>query len=284
MGSQPIDHRHPVVDFTHRLAARLDSLAGVPVMSMSAGDKRDVLVDLARSQAQLESLSLRVLAEAERAEVTTESGAATVADWLAVQTRQVRREARADLKLATRLESHDCLSAAMGSGRVNVAQARAIVAALDRLPHTGEFAVTPEQRRDAEAHLVALAADHDAKELRLLGSRIFEVVAPAVADQFEGRALEAEEALALRRTTFTMREDDEGTTHGRFRIPTPQAQMLHKMILALTNPARPTMAIIDAEDELPTPVRHGHAFCQLIEAMPATALPRTGGCGATVSP
>ena len=45
------------------------------------------------------------------------------------------------------------------------------------------------------------------------------MIAPDLAEQFEGRALEAEEALALRRTTLTMREDDEGTCHGRFRIP-----------------------------------------------------------------
>ena len=40
----------------------------------------------------------------------------------------------------------------MADGKVNTAQARAIVAALDRLPTTGEFAVSTEQRggrRDA---------------------------------------------------------------------------------------------------------------------------------------
>ena len=99
----------------------------------------------------------------------------------------------------------------MGEGRVNVAQARAIVAAVERLPRTGEFAVTAEQRHKAEAHLVGLAADHDAKALRILGRRIFEVIAPDLAERFEGKVLEAEEAKAAQRTTFTMWEDDEGT-------------------------------------------------------------------------
>ena len=79
----------------------------------------------------------------------------------------------------------------MAAGRVNLAQARAIVASLDRLPRTGQFAVSAEQRAAAETHLVALAEDHDAKALRILGRRIFEVIAPDLAEAFEGKALEA---------------------------------------------------------------------------------------------
>ena len=181
---------------------------------------------------------------------------------MAIETRQVRRDARSDLKLAKRLEQHHCLSTAMGEGRVNTAQARAIVSALAQLPTTGEFAVTAEQRDAAEAHLVAEAAHHDAKALRFLGRHLFEVIAPELAETFEGKALEAEEAKALQRTTFTMWEDDEGTCHGRFRIPSLHGQMLTKMILALSSPSRSTNGTTD----VPTPVRHGLAFSELIEA------------------
>ena len=114
MSSQPVDHLHPVVDFVQRLSSGLDSLAEVPLFSLSAQDQREVLVDLARCRAQLDSLQLRMLAQAEQSEATIDSGAATAADWLAIETRQVRRDARADLKLAQQLEEHACLSAAMG--------------------------------------------------------------------------------------------------------------------------------------------------------------------------
>ncbi len=57
-----------------------------------------------------------------------------------------------------------------------------------------------------------------------LGRRIFEVIAPELADRYDGRVLAAEEARALARTTFTMWEDDEGTTHGRFRVPARQGR------------------------------------------------------------
>ena len=173
----------------------------------------------------------------------------------------------------------------MAEGRVNTAQARAIVAALDKLPTTGEFAVDTEQREAAETHLVAMAEHHDAKALRILGGRIFEVIAPDLAEKFDGKALENEEAGALRRTTLTMFEDDEGTCHGRFRIPALHGQMLKKMILAISSPARSTGdtgARRSIDPDLPTPVRHGIALTQLIETYPAEKLPKTGGCSATV--
>ena len=230
-------------------------------------------MSLARSRAQLEALHLRLLAQAEESESTVESGARSAADWMAIETRQIRRDARSDLKLAIKLEGHAYLSTALGQGRVNVAQSRAIVAALERLPRSGEFAVTEEQCVAAEAHLVELAAHHDAKELRVQGRHVFEVIAPELAETFEGRALEQEEAQALRRTTFTMRDDDEGTCHGRFRIPARHGQMLTKLILALCSPSRSTAAVDTAgesgrDPDLPTPVRHGIVFTQLLEGSP----------------
>ena len=64
------------------------------------------------------------------------------------------------------------------------------------------------------------------------------MIAPEVAEEFEGKALADQEAAALRRTMFTMREDDEGTCHGRFRIPVLHGHMLQKFLLAIASPAR----------------------------------------------
>jgi hypothetical protein len=284
MSSQSVDHpEHPVVDLARRLHCRLSAAAQAPLMSMTPEQKRETLVTLTQDVAQLEALRLRLLAEAEQSEATTTSGAANAADWLAIETRQVRRDTRSDLRLAQRLEDHDLLSAAMAAGDVNVTQARAIVTSLEKLPKTGVFAVTVEQRTRAEAHMVSLAADHDAQELRVLGKKLFEVIAPDKAEEFEGKALEAEEARALQRTTLVMWEDDEGTIHGRFRTPAMPGQMLVKMILALTSPSRAVATNSTGIDpDLPTPVRNGIAFTQLIESVAAKDLPTTGGCGATI--
>ena len=113
---------------------------------MSPEEQREALRELARAEAQLSALRLRVLAEAERSGAGAERGAPSAADWVAIETRQTRIAARSDLKLASAVEDYAVLSAGMDAGAVNTAQARAIVTALDRLPTTGEFAVSTEQR------------------------------------------------------------------------------------------------------------------------------------------
>ena len=104
MSSQPVDRLHPVLDFGHRLRERLDSMARVPVWSMKAEEQRDALTALRQAKAQVEALELRILAEADRSGATTDTGAGTAADWIAVETQQVRRDARSDLRLAQALD------------------------------------------------------------------------------------------------------------------------------------------------------------------------------------
>ena len=292
--SQSTRRTHPVHAFTRQLIGRLDDLATTPVWSMRPEERRETLLDLAHAEAQLASLRLRVLAEADRAGDTDDTAACSIADWIAIETRQVRRDTRSDLNLARKLDQHAHLATAMANGGVNPDQARVIVRSLDRLPTRGDFAVTPEQRVTAEQHLVGLAADHDATALARLGMHLFEVIAPEVADQFEGKILADQEAAALKRTWFTMRHDDEGTVHGRFRIPDLHGDILNKAILAITSPARPSPGDNDGPEgtetfepsaqgeQVPTPVRHGLALCQLLEALPADALPTAGGVSATV--
>ncbi len=166
---------------------------------------------------------------------------------------------------------------------MNADQARVIVRSVDRLPTRGEFAVDADQRVAAERHLVALARHHDAKELEVLGARLFEVVAPDLAEAYEGRLLEAQEAIAARRTSLTMSHTGDGLCRGRFTIPALHGAMLSKAILGL---ASPTRTVADGEvvidPELPTPVRHGVAFTQLLESLPADALPTVAGGDITV--
>ena len=280
MSSQLMDRSHPVCDFAGRLRERLDRLADVPTWTMGPGEQRQTLTDLAEAEAQLAALRLRVLAEADRSGATTDQGAASAADWLAVTTRQTRIACRSDLKFARTVEDHEVLGAAMRSGAVNEAQGRAIAKSLEQLPSSGEFAVDADQRHEAEKHLVGLAAHHDARELRLLGSHLYEVIAPELADRYLGLQLEAEEAAAARRTTLNLREDDLGVCHGTFRIPALHGQMLQKFLWSLTNPVRSSTTDIDPD--LPTPVRHGVAFCQLLEAIPGKWLPKAGGTSATI--
>jgi hypothetical protein len=263
---------HPVAAFAARAGDRFKDLAGAPIWSMSDAELRDSLLHLARVEAQLTALKLGVLAEADRRGATDVDGSPTAAEWLAVGTQQTRSSARADLGLARSLETQPILQRALTSGEVLLEQARVIATAVDRLPTKGEDAVTDEQRADAEAHLVGLAADHDAKSLRVLGHRLFEVIAPEKADEIEGRLLEAQETRARRRTRLVLIDDGEGMTHFRGAIPTLNGAMWRKALWALTDPA---------SDE-PREVARGQAFCDLLERLPREGLSKQGGCTATV--
>ena len=71
-----------------------------------------MLRELAKADAQLAALHLRVLAEAERSGAGHGAAAASVADWVAIETRQTRISARSDLKLAQALEQYAVLAPA----------------------------------------------------------------------------------------------------------------------------------------------------------------------------
>ena len=284
MSSQLVEApTHPVAAFADRLNSRLDDLAEAPLLAMTPHDKRRGLVAFARAEAKLAALRFRLLADADTTGACLEAGAANAAGWMKVETQQSRRDARGDLELAHRLDSLPLLLAAMTTGAVNVAQARAVVKSLDRLPSSGEFAVSLDQRARAEAHLVGLCSTYDAAEIAVLGRRIFEVVAPEAAEAYDGTMLAAEEAKAARKTSFEMWTDDQGVAHGRFRIPRRHGEMLRKAIWALTNPVRRENTKASPIDpDLPTSVRQGVAFTQILEAIAAHWLPTAGGVGATV--
>jgi hypothetical protein len=313
---------HLISRFSSRLHAVLDGLLEVPAWSMTAEEQRRALVELARAEARIAGLRLRVLAAADGADVAAESAATSTAAWVAHETRQVRASAHADLRLAKHLDG-SCAATreALAGGRLDREQAEVIVRAVDRLPKS----VGAADRERAEKHLVDLAGEHDAKALKLLGRRVFEVIDPVAADLEDDRRLAAEEAAAERKTYFHLRDNGDGTHTGRFKIPTLHAAMLTKMLHALAAPRRAAhdgahdtahegasagardsaqdgahdnaaeaasagarnSAQDGAQDGAPPsattrPERMGQAFCQLLERFPGSRLPKSGGVSATV--
>ena len=134
----------------------------------------------------------------------------------------------------------------------------------------------PNNARQAEAHLVALAAEHDAKALRVIGRRIFEVIAPDLAEKFEGKA------LGGRGSRGAAPDDvhDAGGRRGHRPRPVPDpgparpdaAQDDPRPHLTLTVRCRSDCRATDPD--LPTPVRDGIAFTELIESITAKSCRR----------
>ena len=156
-----------------------------------------------------------------------------------------------------------------------------IVAAVEKLPTD---LADPEVKRRAEADLVAFAATHGPKELRFLGSRILEYVAPEVAEEAERRVLEAEERQAAADAYFAMHRDGQGSVIGRFKVPLLAGAILEKHLNALAAPKHQiAIGTPRPEERVARPVKLGAAFVEYLQTRPTrSGMPQAGGIPATV--
>jgi hypothetical protein len=269
---------HPVVACAARVAEDLAGAAAVPVELMRPAEKAEALVAVSQTLDRLQGLRLRLLAAAD--DVAAEAGARDPGAWLAHRTRTERREQQRDHRLATALADRwQQVGAGLADGAVNLAQARVIVHALDALPAD----VPPEVVARAEVQLVAYAAEFGPVELRVLGRRILDVVAPEVSEAAEARALEAEERHAAEHTALTLTRCGDGTTRLHGRLPDAAAHRLATYLDAFTSPRQAPAGEVRTEDTWgPVERRRGQAFCALLEHLDPTKLPDHGGDATTV--
>ena len=137
--------------FVGSLSGALDRLAGTSTWSMTPDEQREALVELARAEARLSELRLRVLVQADRDDVGADSGATSTPAWLAHATRTGRTAAFADLHLARKLdETFPATKAALAAGVIDVEKASIVTAAVEALteePPTKRKATSWRRRR-----------------------------------------------------------------------------------------------------------------------------------------
>jgi hypothetical protein len=189
---------HPVLACIEAMEAALKATADVQVMFMTPAEKRTALVELTRVEALVAGLRLRVMAVSD--DVAVGEGARDVAALVTHHTRTDPGANRRDLALAEALDRRwTQVAGAVGQGEVNVAQAQVITHALDELPAE---TLGAEILAKAEGYLVAQASEFGPRDLRHLGRRILDVVAPEVGEQHEAEQLAAEERRAEKRTSL----------------------------------------------------------------------------------
>lgn len=264
-------HPHPVLAATAALVAALKGVADVDPTFMATRDKRAALLSLARASAQLDALRLRITAAAD--DVAAVDGARDVAAWLSHQERLDRGHTRRDLRVARALDDRwHQVARALREGTVNRAQVEVIVRALDGLPD----GLDRDLLARAEERLVAEAARFGPRQLRVLGRRILDLVAPDVAECAERRALEREDAHASRATFLTTRRRGDGTTDLGIRVADHVADRLLTYLTAFTSPRQA------ASDRRPYDERLGLAFGAFLETVDPTRMPLHGGDATTV--
>ncbi|WP_197025216.1 HNH endonuclease signature motif containing protein [Nocardioides sp. URHA0032] len=262
--------RHRVSVAVAHAHTEIDAVADASVWSMEPAETTATLVEISKLKAKVAELEARVAEHADDEAV----------DAWAHRTRQTKPAVLGQVKLGQALVTRGHVRDALAAGDLVLEQARVIVTALDQLP--GDL--HPALVAKAERHLVAAGREHTAPTLRILGKRLMDVVAPDLADAYEARQLEREEADALLATTFTMVDDGHGKCHGRFTVPSLHGAALKKMLLAIAAPKHRTATDGPAAGAVPRPGRErlGRAFCELLERYPAHQLPQTGGVSATI--
>ena len=273
------NHPHRVCSAVAGARSELSSVADAPVWSMDTTETTAALAEIQSAKAQLAELEARLLTHADRLEVAGSTAASSTANWHAVATRTTRVAAHRAMRTARGLDQHEPTRAALAHGALSLEQAEVILRALEELPAD----LDPDVATQAEARLLDLAADHDAKALRVLGRRILEVVSPETADAHETRLLEKEERAAAAATRLTLWDDGHGQLHGRFTLDTLTGAAFKKALWALAaaeTPSRPRPT--SGGERRPTPERLGQAFAEYIQRYPADRLPKAGGLNATV--
>ncbi|GAB3770489.1 HNH endonuclease signature motif containing protein [Nocardioides ginsengisegetis] len=256
------------------MQSQLAELADVSLWSMSPDESAATLTAATRLSAQLAELEMRVAEHAKTVGVGESVGATSTSNFWAHATNQTRTAAHGKMRLAVALAARPALRTAVAAGDVLVEQARVIVDAVEVLP--------VEHRDEAEAMLIKFAAEHDAKALKRLGRRILELLDPEAAEAHEAKQLEDEEREAARSTKLTMTDDGHGKVHGRFTLPSAQAAMLKKALLAFAAPKHRAAVDGSVGERRPSAERMGQAFVELIERYPTKKLPKAGGVNATV--
>ncbi|MFJ9391225.1 DUF222 domain-containing protein [Nocardioides sp. NPDC101246] len=269
--------QHPVLSAVVAVTTSLEAVAEANPVFMATEQKATTLLEIARAKAQLAELELRVLATAE--DVAAQSAARDVAAWLHHHTHQRPESLRADLRLAAAVDrNYGLVAAAMRTGACNPAQAQVIVHALDDLPAD----LDPEIRIKAEEALVAYATRFDPTQLRRLGRRILDVIAPEVAEAEEAKRLAAEEAHARKKTRLAMRRLGDGTTRISAVVPDAAADRLATNLEAFASPRRDDGTRTETGEYLPYDRRLGRAFCQMLETLDPARLPIHSGDATTV--
>lgn len=269
---------HPIIECASDISAALKAARSVEPAFMTTAEKESALVTLTEARSQLDALTARVLAAAD--DVGEAHGLRDAAAWLAVETRTTQREARRELALGRAMEAHPDVASALSSGALRTEQARVVADAVDALP----VQVDDETRWRAEATMLALARDHDAGDLKQIGKRILDVVAPEVGECYEAAVLAAEEARADAGVELVLVDDGAGRCHGRFEMPSHVGKMLKRHLLALANPARHTDAELKDDTGAWKPLRRrlGEALVEYVERYPEDRTPQTAGVSATV--
>lgn len=269
-----------------QLSSLTEDVAALEPWTLTGAEVREVIAAVQTARTALDAAMSRLVGCAVDMGLPKDDGATSATAWLAAQSGIGKGAASRLVALATvTSQETEATRAAWATGALSTEQASIIMKAVHALPDwCGDT-----ECGDAEAHLIRLAPDHDLAGLQILANRILEVIDPEGFDEHLGEQLRRQEARAWARTRLALTKRGDGTTRGAFVIPDADADTLRAAIEAIISPRRTAnnaASFSMGTDDwvaLPREQKMGHAFTELINHLPTTALPTAGGLAATVA-
>jgi Domain of unknown function (DUF222) len=275
MSQSVVPFRPPLLRAVDGIGRLLDEVAGLDPTYLTTGEKEELLVALDRQASRLAALTARTLAAA--GDVAEEHGTRHAGAWFAHETRQDPDTGRRAQRLAEGLGRRwPVLNQAYAAGSVSTDQVRVIGRAVDDLPAD----LDPQLRTAAERHLVEQAAHFCPRDLKILGRRVLEVLAPDVAEAHEAKLLAREEQAAWDKAAITHRRLGHGISRATVTLPDAVMDRWLTHLNAFTSPRRESS--IAPGERVPYPRRLAHGFTALLERIPDHWLPQHGGTTTTV--
>lgn len=238
--------------------------------TVTAEAAASTLAGLEKAITRLQAVKLRVLAAAERAQVSAATAAPNTGTWLSTITRESGPEAASQVRLATTLDTElPRTGAALDIGAVSTEHARVIAHTMSHLPD----ALDQSQRNRIEQHLLTTARRATPTRLRQVARRALRAAERDVLAQqrLQGKVAVSEEEAAWAKSALTIRDNLDGTMTGHFTVPTLAGQILRKAIQQLASPRRK-----GPDGRLPTDCDAAHADARVPAAEQGTPGSREG--------
>ncbi|MGW3855372.1 DUF222 domain-containing protein [Micromonospora arida] len=226
-----------------------------------------------RLQHRLAAVTLALIREVDGRGTARTQGASSTAVWLRERLRLTVPAARHLVDLATALDNgNPGIRQALADGAISPDQARVIADTVDTV-NTSADAETADK---AVGVLVGWASQFDPTQLRKLGTRILDHVAPDIADAAAQAALDADARRATRDRHLTLSEQTDGRLRLTGTLDTETAGLLRAAIDPLSAPCGP-------DDQRSAGQRRHDALAEVCRLTLRTGdLPDSGGDSAQI--
>lgn len=228
---------HASIDGVAGHADRLKSEVYAGASSASPPGITGALRSVERASRRLESVKLTLIATLEKARAAEADGHSSTAAMVGQVTGSGGAAAAAQVSLAAALEDSCPQSKeALARGDLTSAAAAIIAGTMDKLPD----GLTDDERSKVEAALVKEGKQLAPGRFRRSAARALAAAEKSAedVDAHHDEQLRSQEERAYAASTLTMHDNGDGTTTGRFVVPTLAASMLRKIIQAMVSPRR----------------------------------------------